>query len=211
MSYLLHIDVSPNGENSNSKPIGAAFTTAYRASHPNDTVIVRDLGENPIPHIDAEALKSNYVPEAARPESMQKKHQNRMNMIKEIVDAKAIVISTPMWNWSIPSTLKAYIDHIIMVGHLDPYGKALLKDKSITIVIASGAAYGKDSAHPEFDHETPYLTHIFKSLGASDIEFIYVEHTMAGRYPGMEALIPVKEASRANALIAAEKRANAIV
>jgi FMN-dependent NADH-azoreductase len=209
-SYLLHIDVSPNGARSNSKPIGATFVASYLTAHPNEKVTTRDLAKDPLPHMDAEILSANYMPEAARSETQQARHVARLEIVREIVEAKAIVISTPMWNWTVPSVLKAYIDHIIVVGQLDAYTKRLLAGKPVTIIISSGSAYGADSAHPEFDHETPILKHIFTSLGATDIEFIYVAHTMAGVYPGMEALIPAKEASKANALIAADVRARAI-
>jgi FMN-dependent NADH-azoreductase len=209
-SYLLHIDVSPNGARSNSKPVGAAFVASYLTAHPNETVVVRDLAKDPLPHMDAEILSANYMPEAARSETQQARHLARMEIVREIVEAKAIVISTPMWNWTVPSVLKAYIDHIIVVGQLDAYTKRLLAGKPVTIIISSGSAYGVDSAHPEFDHETPVLRHIFTSLGATDIQFLYVEHTMAGVYPGMEALIPAKEASKDKALVGADARARAI-
>eukprot|EP01034_Spumella_vulgaris_P024791 gene24791-31169_t len=208
MSYLLHIDSSPFGENSNSKPVAAAFAAAYRTSHPGENVVFRDLTKTIIPHLDAETISAGFVPA----ESMQTKDKFRLELIKEIIEAKAIVFSVPMWNWGIPSVFKAYIDQIIYKGHLFPYGHALLKDKSITIVVASGGKYtGADAAHPEMDHITGYLKLIFSVLGSTDIEFIYAENTVAGVVPGMEALIPAKELSKANALASAEKRANSIV
>ncbi len=138
MSYLLHVDVSPFGENSKSRGVGASFVASYQASHGDETVVVRDLNANPVPHLDGEALTAGYMPEEARPESMQKKHQLRLDLIKEITEAKAIVVGTPMWNWSIPSVLKAYIDHLVMPGTLDPYGFKLLAGKPVTIIVATG-------------------------------------------------------------------------
>jgi FMN-dependent NADH-azoreductase len=166
--------------------VAASFVSAYQTAHGDETITVRDLDKEPLPHIDGEALTAGYMPEEARPESMQKKHQLRLDLIKEITEAKAIVVSSPMWNWNIPSVLKAYIDHLVMPGTLDPYGFKLLAGKAVTIIVASGSAYGDGSQHPEFDHEVPYLKFIFTSLGATDITVIRTEFTLAGVVPGME-------------------------
>jgi FMN-dependent NADH-azoreductase len=212
MSYLLHIDVSPFGDNSNSKPVAAAFSAAYRTAHPGETVVTRDLAKSPLDHLDSESIYAGFTPEDARSESMKKKDSLRIELIDEIIGAKAVVISTPMWNWAIPSVLKAYIDQIIYKGRLFPHGHQLLAGKAITIVVATGSSYvGEGAAHPEMDHITSYLRLIFTVLGSTDVEFIYAENTMAGVVPGMEALIPAKELSKANALSSAEKRAKAIV
>jgi FMN-dependent NADH-azoreductase len=112
-----------------------------------------------------------------------------------------------MWNWSIPSVLKAYIDHIVLPGQLDPYGNKKLAGKKITVLLATGGNYGEGASHPEWDFVSPYLKHIFTSLGSEDVQIIRTEYTLAGVAPGMEALIPNKEKSLADGKVAVEVRA----
>ena len=135
MSYLLHIDVSPQVETSTSRKVAAAFVEAYKQAHEGVAIVNRDLAANPLHHIDSETLNAAYVPEDGRSESQASKHKLRLDLIKEITEAKAIVISSPMYNWSIPSALKAYIDQIIMPGELDPYHKQGLTGKPVTFIL----------------------------------------------------------------------------
>ena len=137
MPYLLHINVSPLVDSSTSRKVSATFVDAYKNAHPQSDVVVRDLAANPLPHLDAETLAAGYVPEADRSPSMAAKHQARLDLIKEIKEAEAVVIATPMYNWNIPSALKAYIDQIIMPGVFDAYGQQGLTGKPVTIIYVS--------------------------------------------------------------------------
>jgi FMN-dependent NADH-azoreductase len=210
MSYLLYISVSPQGERSSSREVGAAFLAAYKAANPDDKIVERDLDANKIPHLDGEALMAGYVPAEARTPDQAKKHGLRMELAEEIMGAKSIVISTPMWNWSIPSVLKAYLDQIIIVGVLDPYGNKKLADKKVTLLIASGSAYSAGSWHPEWDHESTYIKFILGQIGATDIELVRAEYCLAGVAPGMEGLIDKRAESMAEAKVAAAARAASI-
>jgi FMN-dependent NADH-azoreductase len=207
MSYLLKIDVSPQGENSSSRQLGAHFVEAFTAAHPDVEVRVKDISEHSIPHLDGETLTAGYVPEENRPEGMQAKFQRRQDIITELVEAKSVVITTPMWNWSTPSVLKAYIDQIVMPGVLDPYTNKKLAGKKITVLIACGSSYGPDSHHPEWDYESGYLKFIFGSLGCEDVQVIRTEFCLAGILPGMESLIEKKEQSMTHSKEAAAARA----
>jgi FMN-dependent NADH-azoreductase len=134
MPYLLSIEVSPLVESSTSRKVVSQFIEAYKKSHSGHDVVVRDLAANPLPHVDAEALSAAYVPEDQRAATMAAKHKLRLDLIKEIEGAAAVVIATPMYNWNIPSALKAYVDQIIMPGVFDAYGKQGLTGKPITII-----------------------------------------------------------------------------
>ena len=210
MSYLLKVDVSPFGGNSTSLNLGNAFVKAFSAANPNVEVRVRDLSANPLPHLDGEAISAGYVPEEGRSNGQASKHQLRLDLIKEIAEAKSVVITVPLWNWSIPSVLKAYVDHIVLIGALDPYTNRKLAGKKVTIFIGAGGGYGPGSAHPEWEFMTPYLTHIFTSLGSEDVQVIRAEFSLAGVAPGMESLVPNKEKSLADGIAAAEARAATI-
>lgn len=122
MTTLLHIEVSPMGENSISRAVTAEFLEAWKAANPGGTIVERDLAANPVPVLDGEAIFADYTPEADRPATMAAKRALRQELIDEITGVDEIVVSTPLWNWSVPSTLKAYIDQIIIPGVLDGSG-----------------------------------------------------------------------------------------
>lgn len=208
MPKLLYISVSPQGPNSRSRAVADKYLKAFKEANPDVEVVERDLNAHPVPHLDGEALAAGYVPEEARSESQKAKHQLRVDLVNEIVGADEILLSTPMWNWNVPSVLKAYIDQIVVVGLLDPYSNKKLEGKRVTAVIACGGSYSPGSWHPEWDFETGYLKHVFTVLGATDVEVFRTEYCLAGIVPGMESLVEKKEESFTAAKAAAVARAS---
>jgi len=208
--YLLHITVSPSGENSTSKKLAAAFLAKFATIHPTVEIRTKDLSTDPIPHLDGEAIFAGYTPEDQRSASMVEKEKLRQELIAEIVGAEAILIATPMWNWNMPSVLKAYIDQLIYPGKFDTISKSLA-GKTVTALVACGGAYGEGSFHPEYDFLTRYIRTVFGNLGSSDVEVIRAEYCLAGVAPGMEDLLPKKEESFQAALAASTARAAAAV
>ena len=209
MSSLLHIEVSPAGEHSVSRAISAEFLAAWKEKNADGTIISRDLALNPVPHLDGEAIFAGYTPEDQRSSSMVAKHKYRHELISEITGVDEILISAPMWNWSVPSVLKAYIDQIIIPGTLDGSGADGLKGKKVTFVVSQGGSYSAGAPRHGWDYETGYLKQFATALGATDVEVILAELTLAGVVPAMESLIPQKEASIAAAKLAAKARAAA--
>lgn len=207
MTSLLHIEVSPGGENSVSRAVSAEFVAAWKGKNPTGTVIARDLNSNPVPHLDADAIFAGYVAESDRTSDMTKKFNYRLDLIKEITGVTDILISTPLWNWNVPSVLKAYIDQIIIPGILDGSGADGLKGKKVTIVIAQGGSYAEGAPRHGWDYATGYLKLVANALGATDVSVIIAELTLAGVVPSMESLIPQKQASLAAAIESAKARA----
>jgi len=229
MSYLLVIDASPMGEQSVSRKLATSYTETYLQAHPNIQIKHRDLDQQPVPHVDAECIHASYVPPEKRPSSQKEKHNLRLELITELINAHAIVISSPMWNFNVPSVLKAYIDQIILTGSLDPFGSRKLVGKQVTIFVATG---GGGYSHPrrKSDFVSDYLKHskldVFNQvhyprdlfcprvyvvatiLGATDVQVIRSEFTLAGVAPGMDSLIPEKEKSYAEALALTIQRAS---
>jgi len=195
------------GENSVSRKIGSEFTAAWSTKNPDGAVISRDLNANPVPHLDAEAIFAGYTPEEGRSAGMVSKHAFRHELIEEITGVTDILISTPMWNWGVPSVLKAYIDQIVIPGTLDGSGANGLKDKKVTLIVAQGGSYSEGAPRHGWDFQTGFLELVVKALGATDIETILVEFTLAGVAPGMEAFIENKAASMSKAIAAAQERA----
>ena len=207
MSYLLHIEVSPLGENSISRSISQDYVSTWLATHPEGRVILRDITGNTVPHLDIEAIYARFTPEEQRSPSMAAKLKYRHELIAEITGADEIIVSAPMWNWSIPSALKAYFDQIIMPGTLDANTNRGLTGKKITFVVAHGGSYAKGAPKEDWDFETGYLKLVANALGATDVEIIAAEFTLAGIAPGMEAFMDSKATSIELARQAARNRA----
>jgi FMN-dependent NADH-azoreductase len=200
MSDLLHIAVSPTGENSISRAIDAAFMNAYNEKYPNAVIITHDLAAETVPHLDGEAIFAGYTPEADRSATASEKHNYRLSLIKEVNEAKHIMISTPMWNFSVPSVLKAWIDQIIIPGAVVVSGK-------VTVIISQGGSYAPGAPREGWDFESGLLQRTFESIGATDVEVILAEFGLAGIAPGMESFLENKAASAEAAKAAAVVRA----
>ncbi|QYO62272.1 FMN-dependent NADH-azoreductase [Leptolyngbya sp. 7M] len=116
MVHLLHIDVSPRGERSHSRRMTREFVEQWKRIHPNDTITYRDIGRNPIPHVDESWIAAAFSP----PEQYTSELREAIRLSDELVDeflaADVYVIGVPMYNFSVPSVFKAYIDQIVRVG-----------------------------------------------------------------------------------------------
>ena len=208
MSTLLHIEVSPWAENSLSRTVSAEYVASWNAANADGTVITRDLNTTPVPHLDVEALSAGYVAEADRSEPMAAKWGARMYLIEEISGADEILISTPLWNYGVPSVLKAYIDSIVIPGVFDE-GTATLAGKKVTFVVAQGGSYAQGSPKAGWDYASGFLRQFAAAMGATDIEVITIEFGLAGVVPALESFITNKEASIAAGKEAAKNRATA--
>ena len=208
MSTLLHIEVSPWAENSLSRTVAAEYVASWSATNPDGTVITRDLDKTPVPHLDVESLSAGFMAEADRSEPMAAKWGARMYLIEEISGADEILISTPLWNYGIPSVLKAYIDNIVIPGVFDE-STATLAGKKVTFVVAQGGSYADGSPKAGWDYASGFLRQFAVAMGATDIEVIAIEFGLAGVVPALESFIPNKEASIASGKEAAKNRAAA--
>lgn len=165
------------------------------------------MAANPVPHLDMETIYAARTPESDRSASASAKHAYRADLSREILEADEVLIASPMWNWSIPSVLKAYFDQIIMSGTLDSNKAQGLKGKKITFVVAQGGSYKPGTPREGWDHGTGYLEFLAHTLGSTDVEIILAELTLAGIAPGMESLVGAKAASIDAAREAARRRA----
>lgn len=208
MSTLLHIEVSPWADNSLSRTVSAEYVSSWNAANADGTVITRDLDKTPVPHLDGEALVAGFMAETDRSEPMAAKWGARMYLIEEISGADEILISTPLWNYGIPSVLKAYIDNLVIPGVFDE-GTATLAGKKMTFVIAQGGSYAEGSPKAGWDYASGYLRQFAAARGTTDIEVIGIEFGLAGVVPALESFIPNKEASIAAGKEAAKNRAAA--
>ncbi|CDR10251.1 FMN-dependent NADH-azoreductase [Streptomyces iranensis] len=199
MVTLLHIDSSVlPGEASASRSVAAAFRTAWEEQHPEGTVIYRDLAADPAPHITADAWSAGYTAPSERTPEQSAAFAAREKLIEELEQADAILIGAPMHNFSVPSTLKTWLDNVLLLGRTA--GESPSAQGTPTVVVASrGGSYAPGTPREGFDFVQNYLEAVLQRTLGLDLDFIVPELTMAPRNPAMSELIPQYEASRERA------------
>ncbi|MGP4008444.1 FMN-dependent NADH-azoreductase [Streptomyces sp. 4N124] len=199
MATLLHIDSSVfPGEASSSRSVAAAFRTAWEEQHPEGAVIYRDLAANPVPHITADAWSAGYAAPSERTPEQAAAFAAREELIEELEQADAVLIGAPMYNFSIPSTLKAWLDSVLLLGRTA--GETPSAQGTPVIVVASrGGSYAPGTPREGFEFVQNYLEAVLKGTLRLDLHFIVPELTMAPRNPAMSELVPLYEASRERA------------
>ena len=175
---LLHIDSSILGQNSASRELSAAWVRNWRVKNPGGEVNYLDLAEKPIAHLTGDALASRALPVEQRTLAQQREIEISDRAIEDFLATDVLVIGAPMYNFSIPSQLKAWIDRIAVAGKTFRYTangpEGLAKGKQVVIVSSRG---GIHSAGPTLalDHQEAYLRDVFGFLGINDIEFVRAE------------------------------------
>lgn len=181
MSVLLAIEVSPRHELSTSRKLTALFIDHWKAAHPGAAVVVRDLMRAPPPFVDFDWIGGTFTPREQH--SLESAAAIRVSdeLIAEIKAADHIVIGTPMFNFSIPAVLKAYIDQIVRVGvTVSPNNVGLLTGKKATIILASGGDFSPGSPVEKYNQASGYLRQVLAWIGIKDVEIILAGRARAG-------------------------------
>ena len=183
MSTLLHVDSSPLYGRSVSRALTAAFVTEWKTSHPDGTVVVRDLNATPIPPITGEWVGAVYTPEEARTPQQKELLSLSDSLLAELERADEYVVGVPMHNFGVPSVLKLWIDQIARVGRTFSYAggtpKGLIIGKKATFIIATGGLYDAQTQMASFNFVEPYLRSVFGFLGLTDATFLTAGGTKA--------------------------------
>lgn len=179
---ILHIDSSPRGERSHSRALTTVFVAELQKSHPDASVAYRDLGHAPVPHVDEAWIKSAYSAPDERTEADKQAIAFSDELVDELLAADIIVLGAPMHNFSIPSTLKAYIDNVVRVGRTFTKDyEGLATGKKLFIFCArGGGGYAPGEPMHGNNFQDPYFKAIFGMIGISDISYIYDEKTLTG-------------------------------
>ncbi|MUG96158.1 FMN-dependent NADH-azoreductase [Scytonema sp. UIC 10036] len=199
MAHILHIDSSPRGERSFSRKFAAEFVSTWKNAHPGDKVTYRDLGHNPVPHVDESWIAAAFTPPDARSPELVKAIELSDTLVDEFLAADRYVFGVPMYNFNIPSTFKAYIDQIVRAGRtfaVDANGgfKGLVEGKKMLIVTARGGDFSPGSPAAPYDYQEPFLRAIFGFLGITDVKFIHVQNLGAGEDARQASLAKAQEA-----------------
>lgn len=179
MSNLLLVTSSLFGDQSKSTQIAREFVDAWHRPHPGTTVTERSLAPGSIPHLSLEVLGAVMTPADQRSAAQAASVAFADQMIAELEAADTIVLAVPMYNFTVPSTLKAWIDHVARAGRTFRYTEngpeGLLKGKKVFVVTGRGGVYSGDVPAKVLDFQEPYLRGFLGFLGLTDVTFIHVE------------------------------------
>jgi len=193
MTTLLQLNSSIFSSGGQSSQLANEFVATRRANNPNSQVVVRDLANEPLPHLDAQRVSAFFTQPDARTPEQQVYVDESDALINEIKQSKVIVIGLPMYNFGIPSTLKAYFDQIARAGMTFRYTEngpeGLLSGKKVYIFAARGGLY----AGTALDSQTTYVRDFLNFLGITDVEFIYAEGLNMGDDAKDKALASAKD------------------
>lgn len=202
---ILHIDSSARRQDSASRELGRRFIDQWKTHHPEDRVVARDLAADPVPHLDETLLAALFSPTESRTPEMAEAAERADGLIEELLASDVVVIGVPMYNFGIPSTLKAYIDHVAQAGRTFRYTEqgpeGLVTGRPLYLLSARGGVYD-DSP---MDHQTAYLRTVFGFLGFEQIHEVQAqglamgavgtEQAMADADRAIERLVPARAAA----------------
>lgn len=200
MAHLLHIDSSFQGGTSVSRRFTAEAADAWRAAHPGGTVTYRDLAADPLPHFDLHAHTARHVAAADRTPAQAAAWELAERLVGEVRAADAIILGAPMYNWSVPTQVKTWVDHMIAPGlSRDAVTQeGLLGGRDVMVISTHGGSYGPGTPRDGWNHADPWLAHVMSSMGLEP-RFIVVELTLADVVPALAEFRDLAEASRAAA------------
>lgn len=175
MSTLLQIKSSIFSDGGQSSLLAARFVDAWRKSNPGGKVVIRDLAREPVPHLDAARFGAFIAKPEERTPAQKAVIDHSDALIDELKRADVVVLGLPLYNFGLPSTLKAYFDHVARAGVTFRYTEkgpvGLLAGKKVYVFAARGGMY----AGTPNETQTPYLRTFLGFLGMTDVEFIYAE------------------------------------
>jgi FMN-dependent NADH-azoreductase len=183
MTHILLIQSSSNLASSVSRDLADSYVAAYQAAHPDATVTKRDLVAEPVPHLGVDLLGGMF----GKPEALTEAQKTALALSNALVDeveaASVIVIGAPMYNFSIPSALKAWIDHVIRAGRTFRYTETgpqgLVLGKKVVLFLASGGVYS-DGPYKPYDFQETYLRAILGFIGLTDVTVVRAEGLAMG-------------------------------
>ncbi|HVJ61174.1 MAG TPA: FMN-dependent NADH-azoreductase [Tahibacter sp.] len=196
MSTLLHIDSSARREASVSRRLTQRFADEWRSRHPDGRVIVRDLAQAAPPHVSESLIGAYFTPEEQRDAAQRATLAESDALVDELLAADTIVIGAPMYNFALPSSLKAWIDHVVRVGRTFAYGangpSGLVHGKRVVVILSRGGVYS-DGPAQAMDFQTGYLRSVLGFIGITDVEFVAAEGVAHGEDSARNAIAQAED------------------
>lgn len=213
MPHLLHLDATLDPRSSSSRPVTAAFAAAWQELGADHTVTHRDLQADPPPHLPDAAL--HWAPGLRTPDEQAAGVDEtvQQELLAELLAADVLVVGAPMYNWSLPSTLRAWVDHVHVLGTTVPFGELTgqpLAGRTAVVVSSRGAGYAPGSATAGLDHTVPPLELVLGRSFGMTVEVVTLELMLAGRVPAMADLQGTATAQREAAVARVQELARAL-
>ena len=178
MKNILHIITSPRMDVSASRKLGNAVIEKIQEKYPDSNIKSRDLTKNPVPFLGEEHINTFFSPAENRSPEQQSINEYSENLISELQEADIIVIDSPMYNFSVPATLRAYFDFTSRAGYTFKYSErgpeGLLNNKKLYIAFTSGNIYS-EGPYQSFDSNVPYVKNVFGFYGVKDVSVFRAE------------------------------------
>jgi len=198
MKNILFVSSSPSGWNSYSHQFASHIVDDLKARHPGAKVVVRDVAKEPLPHVDAAFATGRALPPEKRSPAEAEALALSDILLAELEAADVLVLAVPMHNFGVPSTLKAWIDHVVRPGRAFSYSEkgpeGLLKGKKAVVVVARGGVYSEGPAQ-QFDFQEPYLRAVLGFIGITNVRVVRVEGMAMGEQALKNAMASAKAQS----------------
>lgn len=183
MSQILLVTTSPRGTESYSNQVAHALVAKLQARAPGTRLVTRDFATAPLPHVGEDYVVGRMLPAEQRSPAQATSVALSDELIAELFASDTIVIASPMYNFGVPSTLKAWIDHLARAGETFSYSAAgpegLVKGKKVYLIQARGGVYSEGPMGAHNFHD-PYLKTVLHFLGMTDVELIAIEGVAFG-------------------------------
>jgi FMN-dependent NADH-azoreductase len=212
---LLHIDSSPLGGQSVSRQLTRNIVRQWMAQHAGTTVEHLDLASDAPTHLNIDSLGFRMAPGAAGLSDAQKR-ENVISerLVSQFLAADVIVVGAPMYNFSIPSQLKAWIDRVAQAGRTFTYTEkgpqGLAGGKTVIVASTRGGVYSANPALASLDHQESYLKTVFGFFGITDVRFVRAEGVAMGEVAKADALAQAELAIKAQVAVAANQASAAL-
>ncbi|ACU60236.1 NAD(P)H dehydrogenase (quinone) [Chitinophaga pinensis DSM 2588] len=184
MNKVLIINASARKERSLSRYMTNVFVETWQTKYPDDAIVYREVGQESIPHVTETWIAGAFKPAALRTAAHLEALKISDQLIAELKEANVIVVGSPMYNWSVPSALKAYIDQVLRVNETvlvskdnpeNPY-TGLLKEKKVYLLMVRGNdGYGSGEYYEHMDFQSNYLRTVFTIMGLEDISAVTMD------------------------------------
>ena len=181
MTRILRIDSSSRFEGSHSRELADYFQAAWLEKYPQDEIVVRDVVKTPLPHISDTTIAGFYTPDEQKTPEIKQAIALSDELIEELQSSEVLLISVPIYNFSVPSALKAWIDQVVRPNHTFAYDgtnfTGLVKVKRAYVICAYGSSGYVNGEFASFNFLQPYLKSLFGFIGISEIEFFHLQGT----------------------------------
>jgi FMN-dependent NADH-azoreductase len=205
---LLHVDSSVLGTHSVSRQLTAEVVAEWRKSHPNTTVEYLDLAVDAPNHFSADALGIKVGVQAEPTEAQRRENEVSERLVSQFLAADVIVVGAPLYNFTVPTQLKAWIDRLAQAGRTFKYTDkgpvGLAGGKTLIVASTRGGIYSTSEVGQAMEHQESYLKVVFGFFGVTDVRFVRAEGVAMGDAPKAAAI----GSARADIAVATGQAAN---